>query len=164
MGHEYIKESDTFSTSRNGTVPKPTQQDVTNNKVLRADGSWVAQSGGGGGSSHTYSTTEQLIGTWIDGKDAYEITINLGSMTKNTNNTVSVPMLANVSEVISIMCVAYSAYFDQWYHIPNVHSNFSTYGVGIILLMSTSEVRVWCGSNVDLDKCYLILEYTKITT
>ena len=28
MAHEYIKENDTFSTSRNGTVPKPTQAEV----------------------------------------------------------------------------------------------------------------------------------------
>ena len=69
MGHAYIKESDTFSTSQNGTVPKPSASDVSNNKVLKADGTWVAQSGGGGGgSSHNYSYTEQVMGTWIDGK------------------------------------------------------------------------------------------------
>lgn len=31
--------------------------------------------GGGGGGGHTYSTQEQVVGTWIDGKDLYEITI-----------------------------------------------------------------------------------------
>ena len=46
MAHEYIKENDTFSTSRNGTVPKPTSEEVSANKVLRADGRWVEQSGG----------------------------------------------------------------------------------------------------------------------
>lgn len=28
--------------------------------------------GGGGSSSHAYSTTEQIVGTWIDGSDVYE--------------------------------------------------------------------------------------------
>lgn len=51
MGHEYVKEPEVFSTERNGTVPKPSSADVSNNKVLRADGTWVDQSGGGGGSS-----------------------------------------------------------------------------------------------------------------
>lgn len=51
MGHLYVKEDEIFNTSRNGTVPKPTAQDVANNKVLCATGSWVAQSGGGGGGS-----------------------------------------------------------------------------------------------------------------
>lgn len=50
-----VGKSDTFNTSRNGVVPKPTQADITNEKVLRADGSWVEQSGGGGGGGgHTY--------------------------------------------------------------------------------------------------------------
>ena len=50
MGHKYIKEEDTFSTSQNGTVPKPTAAEVSANKFLRADGSW-ANGGGGGGAS-----------------------------------------------------------------------------------------------------------------
>lgn len=48
MGHKYLKEDDTFSTSANGAVPKPTAQEVTDNKFLRADGNWAK--GGGGGS------------------------------------------------------------------------------------------------------------------
>lgn len=112
MAHEYIKESDTFNTSRNGTVPKPTAADVSAGKVLGAGGNWVAGSGGGGGSStlaglddvdttgvsdgdllsydsnankwvpqtpsngHNYSTSEQVVGTWIDGKPIYEKTVH----------------------------------------------------------------------------------------
>lgn len=34
----------------------------------------IATSGGGGG-GHNYSTTEQVVGTWIDGKTLYEKTI-----------------------------------------------------------------------------------------
>lgn len=49
MGHLYVKENETFSTSRNGTVPKPTAADVSANKILQADGTWVNNSGGGGG-------------------------------------------------------------------------------------------------------------------
>lgn len=50
-----VGKTETFNTSRNGVVPKPTQADITNEKVLRADGVWVEQSGGGGGGGgHTY--------------------------------------------------------------------------------------------------------------
>lgn len=50
-----VGKNDTFNTSRNGVVPKPTQADITNEKVLRADGVWVEQSGGGGGGGgHIY--------------------------------------------------------------------------------------------------------------
>mgnify|MGYP007038180465 CR=1 FL=1 len=50
-----VGKTETFNTSRNGVVPKPTQADITNEKVLRADGVWVEQSGGGGGGGgHIY--------------------------------------------------------------------------------------------------------------
>lgn len=60
MGHKYVKENETFNTDRNGTVPKPTASDVSNNKVLRADGSWVPQSGGGGGGSSSLSGLDDV--------------------------------------------------------------------------------------------------------
>ena len=129
MGHEYIKESDTFSTTHNGAVPKPSAQDVTDGKYLKANGVWDTPAGGGGGAVtsvngqtgavtldlsdlqgdtthrtvtdtekqtwnnksdfsgsyndltnkptipspyHTYSTSEQQIGTWVNGKTVYE--------------------------------------------------------------------------------------------
>ena len=57
MGHQYVKESDTFSTSQNGTVPKPTAQEVTDNNFLRADGTWQA----GGGSAALEDVTSKII-------------------------------------------------------------------------------------------------------
>lgn len=102
MGHKYVKEDETFNTSQNGVVPKPTAQDITNNKFLRADGNWASGAGGSvvsvdqivssgteiGGvtvdgvrtafyaptSKSDYSTTEKVVGTWIDGKPLYEQT------------------------------------------------------------------------------------------
>ena len=48
-----------------------------------------APSGGGGGGSVDYSTTEQTIGTWINGKPLYQITVQTtaGNST-NTENTI----------------------------------------------------------------------------
>jgi hypothetical protein len=40
------------------------------------------------GSTHTYSTTEQVIGTWIDGKPIYEISFILTSPSYNTSTNV----------------------------------------------------------------------------
>lgn len=66
MSHRYVKEDETFTTNRNGTVPKPTGQDVTDNKFLRADGTW--QSGGGGGGGSTVSVDQVVTsGTEIGG-------------------------------------------------------------------------------------------------
>lgn len=70
MGHKYIKEDDTFSTSRNGTVPKPTQQDVSDDKVLHADGSW-GDGGGSGGSSTLDGLDDVDISSLSDGQGLF---------------------------------------------------------------------------------------------
>lgn len=70
MGHKYIKEDDTFSTSRNGTVPKPTQQDVSDDKVLHADGSW-GTGGGSGGSSTLDGLDDVDISSLSDGQGLF---------------------------------------------------------------------------------------------
>lgn len=84
MAHKYVKEEDTFSTSQNGTVPKPTAQEVTDNKVLRADGSWVAQSGGGGGTSNYDQLTNrpQINGVTLTGnKSSSDLDIYVPTLT-----------------------------------------------------------------------------------
>ena len=44
---------------------------------------------GGGGASHNYSTTEQVVGTWIDGSTLYERTIHwTGTCNANGGNAV----------------------------------------------------------------------------
>ena len=64
MAHEYVKENDTFNTSQNGTVPKPTQAEVKAGKVLKADGTW----GEGGGSSTLADLTDVELSSPSDGQ------------------------------------------------------------------------------------------------
>ena len=47
MGHNYVKEEETFNITRNGTVPKPIAADILAGHVLKADGTW-GEAGGGG--------------------------------------------------------------------------------------------------------------------
>ena len=42
---------------------------------------------GGGSSSHTYSTEEQVVGKWIDGRDVYEKTYEVNTTTPLGTNT-----------------------------------------------------------------------------
>ena len=57
--------------------------------------------GGGGSSSHTYSTTEQKVGTWIDGSDVYEKSINIDETTRHGDNQWTVNLVTDVERVIS---------------------------------------------------------------
>ena len=57
----------------------------------------------GGGSGHTYSTTEQVIGTWIDGKPIYEITYDLESVTTlSSSYSHSGIVISTIKKIISI--------------------------------------------------------------
>ena len=47
------------------------------------------QVSGGGGSEHNYSTTEQAVGTWIDGSTIYEKTFILPSQVTTVANSWS---------------------------------------------------------------------------
>lgn len=63
-----------LSNLQDGQVPK---YNATTGKWENANES--------GGSGHTYSTTEQVVGTWIDGSTIYEKTIECDITISNTN-------------------------------------------------------------------------------
>lgn len=160
MGHRYVKEEDTFSTSANGTVPKPTAGDISNNKVLRADGSWVQQSGGGG-SSHTYSTTEQVVGTWIDGKPLYERVMALTLTNTSGGYDFSTDQILNI-KLGSIVEI-----FGDTFGVNTFASRGSSPSLIIYLEMSganAGKVGGWTTRN-DLvgKKYYCVVKYTKTT-
>ena len=49
-------------------------------------GATLGGGGGGGSNMHTYSTTEQVVGQWIDGKPIYEITLETTSTSINVSS------------------------------------------------------------------------------
>lgn len=56
------------------------------------------------GGKHTYSTTEQEVGEWIDGSTVYEITVDLQNQTiiKDTDTTVTLPSSLNIETIIYV--------------------------------------------------------------
>lgn len=189
MGHKYVKEEDTFNTFANGTVPKPTAQEIADNKFLRADGTW--RTGGGGGSivevdqivssgteiggvtvdgvrtaffapkpMHAYSETEQRIGTWIDGKPLYEKTVNFGALPNASIKTVA----HNIADVDRIWVAEGYARNASNYHSQlnaTVTTSISSqWYIGVNL----TNVQCETGSNrSNYSECYVVLHYTKTT-
>jgi hypothetical protein len=70
--------------------PNPTGTPTATLKKLGIEGTVFEVPSGGGGSSSgiNYSTTEQVIGTWIDGKPLYAKTIEVHNLVSG-NNTIS---------------------------------------------------------------------------
>lgn len=83
MASLWAKFTDIFSRNKSGVVPQA-PSGIGTSKYLREDGTWAVPPGGGGG-GHNYSTTEQVVGTWLDGKPLYEKTIHLTNISFNAN-------------------------------------------------------------------------------
>lgn len=112
--------------------------------------------GGGGSSGHNYSTTEQVIGTWIDGKPLYEKTFV--QQLSGTTGTIDISAL-NVSEAFIS-----GGFYDigvtnlelnEW-----VTQNDNTYAhVNKGLTPQVIDMRcTWANA-----KATIILQYTKTT-
>ena len=106
-----------------------------------------------------YSTNEEKVGIWTDGKPVYRKVINAGTISSSGTN---IGTITNIDNLISIKGTAYSSQFNQRYGIPNTHSDNSTYYIN--LLMAANDVVIRFGSGItSLEKVIAILEYTKTT-
>ena len=55
--------------------------------------------------SDIYSTTEKMVGQWIDGKPLYQKTINFGALPKSTTKTVN-HGISNIDKIVNIQAIA----------------------------------------------------------
>lgn len=134
-------------------------------KVQYQDGKLRTTDDSGGGSGHNYSTTEQLIGTWIDGKPIYEITYNTGSINAGSTKSVDISSL-NIDYVSEIKGCGYSSQYNQSLPLPFVHSQ-SIYSISVNTTASNSvlnaNLQISTGSSVSLSKSSVTIQYTKTT-
>lgn len=108
----------------------------------------------------SYSTEETKIGTWL-GKPLYRKVISGGTVTA-TNTQIGT--ISNLDNLASIRGTAHStALSNQYYNIPNTHGDNSSYYIDA-LVNNGSEVRIRFGTGItQLEKVYVIVEYTKTT-
>ena len=136
-----------------------TDVDLTNiadGQILKWDATnskWVNANESGGGSGHTYSTTEQVVGTWIDGKNIYEITYNFSSAISVSYNSYTETTIdsSNIDNIIS--CIG-------------IHDDGTNFGTLIAdpTRSSHTKLGLQTGRNGGVATCKkLILQYTKIT-
>lgn len=115
---------------------------------------------------HNYSTTEQKIGKWIDGKDLYEIVISPNSIVTGNNTNIDITSL-NIETIIKI-----DGYFRRdvngtKYWIPvNSWEQTNYYSWARIDSESTTlngNLKYFIHQNYTVDKLFFILQYTKTT-
>lgn len=103
---------------------------------------------GGGGGNHIYSTSEQVVGEWTDGKPIYEKTWNFTERTVNTNTWVSLTGVSVANVDTPILCIARS----------------SRYALPMAVDMIDNPVSIMCplGNNEGRINS-ITLQYTKTT-
>ena len=134
----------------------------TDGQVLTYDGNsskWVnANGGGGGGGSFDYSTTEKVIGTWIDGKPLYQKTLSLPNLPNNGSINLTTPN--NIKLLVDVEGVIYST-IDSTYQRPLPFP--ADGGNQIRVDINNSILRIVTYADWSLYVGYLTIRYTKTT-
>ena len=110
---------------------------------------------------NTYSTTEQRIGTWIDGKPLYRKVINFGTLPSSSSKSVAhgISNLDFITQTYGMTESVQDTYFKT---IPS--ASHSTISAQINIAINNTNVFISTGQDSSLyTKTYIVLEYTKTT-
>ena len=102
---------------------------------------------------NTYSTDEKAVGTWIDGKTIYEVTVNIGELPNNTIKSIN-HGIANINDIVYITGVAKSG--NNFIPLPFVGDNR-----GVSLFISKVQIFVTTGTDLTTYSGSVTFRYTK---
>lgn len=111
-----------------------------------------------GGSLHTYSTTEQVVGTWIDGKPIYEVTIDCGTLANTTSTQYFNHGISDLEMVIDTQ--AFMTNGSASANLPF----YWTASDGVSIWIELTRIGIVTQSNRSSYRAYVTLRYTKSTT
>ena len=102
-----------------------------------------------------YSTSEKVIGKWIDGKPLYQKTVDCGALPNNTTKNVA-HNISNISKIVNIFGIGIG---DNCLPLPY---NITVTG-GLQLYANNTNIVL--ATNIDLSTTngYVTLQYTKST-
>lgn len=104
----------------------------------------------------TYSTEEQVVGTWIDGKPIYRKIIT-SSLQNNILHGIS-----NVNEFVKMNAIACNLNSGKYFVVPSVRPAYTQYEIGIFA--DATNITLEYQSSLPLTMEFkIILEYTKTT-
>ena len=136
---------------------------TSNSGNLLFDGKEIKDSGSVISKQLNYSTDEQIVGTWIDGKPIYQKTV-AADVHFNINGTA----IADISELkikypISYECTIYDAVNDEYIAFP-MFCTVNQYDINIFF--KQNALQLCCkdaGSYNRILKVWATIKYTKTT-
>lgn len=115
-----------------------------------------------GGGSTNFSTEEQVVGTWIDGKPLYQKTVDCGMLGNNSFKDIS----ANIGVVDNVTCLYGFAISnnEDVFPLPYVNDTSAVYSIQIYYTKSVDLIHIYYrGSNRADHHAYITMQYTKTT-
>lgn len=111
---------------------------------------------------HTYSMTEQVVGTWIDGSPVYEKTQYISALPSSVGDWVNYPHgISNFDRLISVSATAYSSDFSQQLNLPHVATIMAAQ---ITISVSDTNIAFIVGQDRSSWEAYVTIRYTKSST
>lgn len=102
-----------------------------------------------------YSTEEQVIGKWIDGKTLYRKVVHVDSLPQNINTKYQYPHnINNLEELVKSIGIANRASDREKYQFPNANTE---------LWIDNTYIWLRTANDRSLYSAEIILEYTKTT-
>lgn len=109
-----------------------------------------------------YSSTEHVVGTWIDGKPIYELTIDTGTLPNNTTKTIA-HGISDLKAVIDLRGYARNTNNGINIPIPYVYKSGS-YSKSLQAYSDATNITFISGENMSgYTESYVTLQYTKST-
>lgn len=139
-----------------------TKIDLNNNLILRSENIEYDESTLKStlDNRFNYSTEEQKIGKWIDGKPLYRKVIDCGNLPNTSSKTVNTS-ISNIDMVTNIYGSASNGLI--YYHLPHTSRWDSESCIQIAYLKTNNVLELVTGSDRSSLYAYVILEYTKTT-
>ena len=114
---------------------------------------------GQGGYAHHYSTSETVVGTWIDGKTLYEKTLDCGYGVPSGGSLIQPIGVSDIAEIINWNVWSTNGAFSRLFPYVN-----DTGSVRVDVDINNGNIRLYpMGISLADQKVYAVLQYTKTT-
>ena len=110
----------------------------------------------------TYSTTEQVIGKWYNGKPLYRKVISIGNLPNSTTKAVETGLTINSTHCI-VTKIYGVANYSNGITLPLPFCSEATGASVVININNSNQLNITTGTDRSAATGYIILEYYKTT-
>lgn len=115
----------------------------------------------------SYSTTEQIVGKWINGKKIYRKVINFGTLPNTGIKNVSTDLLINEANIVNYYGLAQGQAGNLKYvlHLPDIFVDVPTQSIRLTINTQNNKynIAIQTGSDRSNYDAFVVIEYTKTT-